>query len=532
VPNINDIHSSAYRSSASNREDVQSNVGYHDLAVSSDGKQESYSQTRRQQEEAESSRTIVQPKVYYVPAPVASTSSQRASEATNQQRISMAVRPGTTTVLRVPINVVHTPGIPSQQFNSRTSTGSAYQASGTETRPTYTVYYAPATYDRYASSGNQYDTSRTSTVQQPEKYRTPDLANYNSYNSQSRSQNEDESESYQTRVSPSTITDGGSSRYAMSGSSLNSRDQSRVVPSSYSSYNSQSRAENEDVQESETYQTRVNPTVVDDRSRYSSNSASNVQRDQSRVVKPFPVQSIESASLTSQRTAEEQQQRRYTPARPNYVQRGYTNEDSRSESSRSENSRTENTNIYAPVVPITSSQSRLSQSQQQQQSQFASRAGNTYSPYSPSFGTSSRLGSGITYSNSDNLNDYMSESERLARLQQQQVANSRQSSSSASHSSVAEANRRTLEMAQRLDSAAANFVGSTNLSNRNAEVDAENIGGVDAGGFQRVKSWQKQSKWESGKFLKYSLKFKCFKINLNIKLPLKKSSSSSELINP
>jgi hypothetical protein len=49
------------------------------------------------------------------------------------------------------------------------------------------------------------------------------------------------------------------------------------------------------------------------------------------------------------------------------------------------------------------------------------------------------------------------------------------------------------------------------LSNRNAEVDAENVGGVDAGGFQRVKSWQKQSKWESGKFLKYSLKFKCFK---------------------
>lgn len=448
VPDVNNIHSSAYRASASNNEDVQSNIGYHDLAVSNDGKIESYSQRRQQQEESESSRTITKPQIYYVPAPVTSTSSQRASEALNQQRISLAVRPGTTTVLRVPVNVIHTPSVPSsQQYAARSNTGSSYQASGVESRPT--VYYTPTTYDRYASSGNQYDSSRT-TVQQPERYRTSDLSNYNSFNSQSRSQNEDvqEAESYQTRVSPSTITDGGSSRYAMtSGSSLNA------------------------------------------------------QREQSRV-QPFPVQSIESASLTAQRTAEEQQQRRYTPARPTYVQR-QRNEESRAESLRSESSKIENANIYAPVVstPVVSSQSRYSQNQQQQQqSQYSSRAGNVYSPYSPVTGTSSRIGSGITYTNSDNLYDYMSESERLARLQQQQLASSRQSSSS--HSSVAEANRRTLDTASRLDAAAANFVGSSNLASRNSELDAESIGTADggAGGYQRTRSWQKQSKWESGEF--------------------------------
>lgn len=436
---LNDIRSSALRSAASNREDVQTNIGYHDLAVNNEGNYESYSR-QRQQEESETSRTVTKPQIYYIPAPITTSTSQRASEASNQQRVSMAVRPGTTTILRVPVNVIHTAGVPdrTQQYNSRSSTGSAYQASGTETRPTYTVYYAPSnTYsDRYASTaGNQQESSRVN--YQPEKYRTPDLSNYNSFNTQSRSQNDD-------------------------------------------------------LQESETYQTRLSPTIVDSASRYSSGNSANNQH--SRVIQPYPIQSIDSSSIASQRTAEEQQQRRYSPARPNYVHRTLSN----NEESQSESSRTESTNLYTPVV---SSQSRQSQ---QQQSQMASRVGGTFSPYVPPYGSSQRLGSGVTYSNSDNLLDYMSESERLARLQHQQVANSRQSSSSTSsqQASVLEANRRTLEAAQRLDSAAANFVSSSNLASRNSDMDAESLSGTGAGGYQRVKQWQKQSQWESGEFQK------------------------------
>lgn len=437
VPDINDnYYSSAYRSSGLNRDDTQSNIGYHDLSVTNDRNVESYSKRMQQEEESVSSRTISKPQVYFVPAPsVTSSNSQRASESLNQQRVSMAVRPGTTTVLRVPIAV--NPQT-SQQFASRTNAaGSSYQA---ETRPTstYTVYYVPSTsYDNRHASGSQYDASRTSVV--PEKYR--DFSNYNSFNSRSQNEDVQESESYQTRVNPTTITDGGASRYTM-------------------------------------------------------NSGLSNTQQASRVIKPLPAHSFESSSLTaSQRAEEEHQQRIYTPpvVRPSYVHRTSSN----NEESRSESSRTESTNIYAPVV--SSQQTNQRQSQGQQQSQYSSRTGNNYSPYSPSY-PSSRLGSGVAHSNSDNLFEYMSESERLARLQQQQLASS---SHQSSLSSASEANRRVLDQAQRLDSAAANFVGSSNLASRNSELDAESLSGNGTGGYQRVKSWQKQSKWESGELKKY-----------------------------
>jgi hypothetical protein len=90
----------------------------------------------------------------------------------------------------------------------------------------------------------------------------------------------------------------------------------------------------------------------------------------------------------------------------------------------------------------------------------------------------------------------MSESEKLAREQQRQIASSQ---SSSSQISASEANRRTVNTASTLDSAAANFVGSTNLQSRLNDFDnVESLGGT-TGGFKRVKSWQKQSKWASGK---------------------------------
>jgi hypothetical protein len=94
------------------------------------------------------------------------------------------------------------------------------------------------------------------------------------------------------------------------------------------------------------------------------------------------------------------------------------------------------------------------------------------------------------------LREYMSESENLARVQQQQIAGSSQSSNI---HSASEANRRTYNVANSLDSAAANFVGS-NLNSRNSEFDAgQNLGN---GGFTRVKQWEKQSKWASGELRK------------------------------
>jgi hypothetical protein len=89
----------------------------------------------------------------------------------------------------------------------------------------------------------------------------------------------------------------------------------------------------------------------------------------------------------------------------------------------------------------------------------------------------------------------MTEAERLAAAQQQQVV-----SSSSSDRFVAnnheEANKRTYDRAADLDSLAAKFVG-TNMGNRNS-IDLSNADLNNAGGFQNVRSWSRQSKWASG----------------------------------
>jgi hypothetical protein len=102
----------------------------------------------------------------------------------------------------------------------------------------------------------------------------------------------------------------------------------------------------------------------------------------------------------------------------------------------------------------------------------------------------------------------MTESERLAYEQQQQIANSRTSSSSlVSSLSADEANRRTISAAQNLDAMAANFVNSGSRNNNALDLNSLSMRlGDDAsgnGGFTRVKQWEKQSKWESGEQNKF-----------------------------
>lgn len=153
----------------------------------------------------------------------------------------------------------------------------------------------------------------------------------------------------------------------------------------------------------------------------------------------------------------------------------------------------------AYYVPNTNRQTQVQHQTGASQTQYQRQGGYNFSPSSSRISSdrlTQRFGSGITNYNTDDLQTYMSESERLARLQQQQIAGS---SSSAVHSN-SEANRRTIQTASNLDSTAANFVRGSNLANRNSEFD---LGNTDASnGYNRVRSWNKQSKWSSGIVIK------------------------------
>lgn len=525
---MSNIQSSAYRQAASSRqsqasrssyreeeeeeeEDLQRNIGagYHDLSVNNDRYVESQSQRRAQQSQRESETRITsggRPVTVYVPGGSTVTSSRSSSGSNSEsqltetrtqrpiavgQYVSMAVRPGTSTVLTIPVAAQDQ----SQQRVYSSSNRRDYQAgaesSRTRVQPGYQFNYYPSysSSDRTASStGSRSDsvTSRTSTYQQPERISSTNTR----YNEREVEEEEDEEETQQ-RISPANT--GGSRYTSTSGGSTN-------------------------------YQ-----------QGYTSSS---------RLVPVAPIHTVESTS--SQRTAaEEREQRRYSQARPAYSQRTSA---SRNENEQASSSSSQQTTVNRPVysasrtantegsqygssgttyytVPA-SSQSRINlQSQSQQgsssqsqyqagsgsQSQYVSGSGSrggyqSYPTYSRTTGSQSQRGSSAGAVNqrfnshtmstgSDNLLDYMSESERLAKAQQSQVIGTQASTSS----SAAEANRRTVNTASNLDAAAASFVSSSNLANRFNEFDnVENLGG--AGGFKRVKSWQKQSKWASGKY--------------------------------
>ena len=469
---LSSVSSSAYRASLAetDEDDLQRTL------VPSGTSSRIYSQTRGSSA-SESSRVGANAVPVYVSSGSsnlhrAASSSQSESDLSESRRpnptgqyVSISARPGTANVLAVPVRVIHTQGVPedNQKYYSRSSDYSTGSESNTRvlnpSSATYRVTYVPTrnyvSSDKISSSQADLESSRVSSVQQPEKF-----TSYNTFNvPESASQTRyraDESDLYseqnQVRVAPVSVSypsNGGSSRYASSGA-----------------------------------------------------SSSQQGHTQSRVVPAYPINTVDSAS-SSLRTAEEREQRRYVPAVPTYVSA------SRSSSSDQEESRNQQSastygntgTYYVPVV----SQSRA-------QTQYGSGAQTQYqrnfSPYVPvrtqstsasqlasSDKLSTRFGSGVALGQTDDLHTYMSESERLARLQQQQIAGS---SNNAAVTNL-EANRRTLNAASNLDSAAASFVRSSNLANRNSEFDSSNTDASGAGGFNRVRSWNKQSKWSSGK---------------------------------
>jgi hypothetical protein len=109
---------------------------------------------------------------------------------------------------------------------------------------------------------------------------------------------------------------------------------------------------------------------------------------------------------------------------------------------------------------------------------------------------SSRLGSSVLSTNTD-LNSYMSEAEKLARLQAKSISSGATSSTYGSTTNIDDINRRTLEQAEQLDTKSADFVNSESANRFSLDgLDLSNV--ATDGGYKRVKSWQKQSKWASG----------------------------------
>lgn len=418
------------------------------------------------------------------------------------QYVSISARPGSSNVLAVPVRVINTQGVPddTQKYHSRTSEYSSGSDTSSQTRSqnptstTYRVVYNPSrnyvSSDKIASTSDSENSRTYGSVQQPEK-----LTSYNSYSpdvsssSQSRFHSEDSaSNSEQVRVAPVTVSypiNGGSSRFATGTSSVQQG-------------NTHSRA----------------PV--------------------------FPINTIESSS--SSRTAEERDQRRYTPASPTYISSSRNSELEESRNQASSSSRpsyvgvgrtasgsdqqsssqygSRGSTYFLPAGSRTQTQTQQqsgSNTQYQQQSgsntqpqqsgsglstQNQRQGVYNYSPYTPSRTSGShatdRSSSRFDSSRTDDLSSFMTEAERKARLQQQQISGS----SSNSANSNSEANRRTIQTASNLDSAAANFVRTSNLANRNSEIDSANIdgagAGAGAGGYSRVRSWNKQSKWSSG----------------------------------
>lgn len=489
---LSHISSSAYRSSASQREeselqknigsginddglrsysqqrygetdddDVQKNVGSG--YVSGGGSQRSYSQG------SESSRTMSQViPTYTSGSSHRSAASQTESELNESRRpvfsgqhIRISARPGTSNVIAVPVRVSQTTGVQSTDDQGHVQSRTSEYSSGSESgstrvqhpvSTTYRVVYNPSrnyvTSDKIASGSDSESTRTVNSIPTSDK-----LTNYNSFNSGSQSRfNAEEEGDSQVRVTPGRVSypsNGGSSRVASTGTSGSNYYQQRVAVA--------------------------------------------------------PITASESSS-TSSRTAEEREERRYTPSVPTYI----TN--SRVASANQDESRTQGGSVAGTYVIPVGSQTRYQTNQQTgsgSQSQYQSGA--SFSPYVPSHSytgassadrLSSRFGTGVSGVQTGDLQTFMSESERLARLQQQQIAGS----SSGGSLSTYDANRRTVQNAANLDSAAANFVRTSNLASRTSDFDTASVdggaarvgAGAGAGGFHNVRSWNKQSKWSSG----------------------------------
>lgn len=488
------VSSSAYRSSASERDesDLQRTVGHgYQPPVGHGG---SASRIYAQNRDGSTLETIRPATVPVYIGGGSQTSSHRSTSSQSETEINESRKPGPyvsvsarpASVIAIPVRVIHTQGVPEehQKYYVRTSEQSlgAESSDSRNQYPTSTTYrltYTPSrnfvSSDKISSSN--LENSRVSgSVQKPEK-----LTNYNTFgaldsvsqSSQSRFRAEESDsrvEQTQSRVVPATVSypyNGGSSRFASSGSSSLQKGQ---------------------------VQARVDPEFSVN--TLDSSMRTSEERDQRRFSASNPT--LGTASRTSELDSRNQIS---TANRPTYVVSGRT---SGSEQQQSSSNQGSSGSIY--YVPI-SSNSRL-QSGSGSQSQYQQRQGTHFSPYLPNrhlltnsqFGAPDRLSqrfgtNAVNIGSNDDLQTFMSESERLARLQKHQISGS--SSNVAVTNS--EANRRTFETAANLDSTAANFVRSSNLANRNSEFDTASADGAEVGGYNRVRSWNTQSKWSSGK---------------------------------
>ncbi|XP_070509318.1 serine-rich adhesin for platelets-like isoform X2 [Chironomus tepperi] len=544
---LSNIQSSAYRaSSRSSRreeeeeeqeEDLQTNIGagYHDLSVSNDNR---YTETQRrllqqQQLQRESESRVTGSgrtgQVYYAPGGSTSTSYRSSaqnseaqySESRTQkpvpvgQYVSMTVRPGTSTVLTIPV------AAPDQtQQRVYASNRQGYQAvtesSRTRVQPGYQINYYPSyASDRTASSSGSRVESVTQRVvaYQPQKVTTPAYAS-SRYNEEEI--DEDEEEDTQQRIQPANVnlrqssaSTGGSTNYQQSYTG-------RVVPAVpiHTVESTSSQRTNED--QRRYYQARpvYNQRVTSNRNENEQASGSNIQY--TTVNRPVVTSSriagtqdgsqygssgvtYYTAPVTTQSRIQMQAQNQQGLAQSQYLA-GTAAQTQYTAGSAAQNQ-------YAAGSTLQNQYSAGSAAQNQYAAGTGSRtSGYGYQAYPQSRYSGSQRGSAGSVNqrfstqainaNSEDLLQYMSESEKLAREQQRQIAGSQ---SSASQLTASEANRRTVNTASTLDSAAANFVGSTNLQSRLSDFDnVESLGGAGGTGFKRVKSWQKQSKWASG----------------------------------
>lgn len=88
----------------------------------------------------------------------------------------------------------------------------------------------------------------------------------------------------------------------------------------------------------------------------------------------------------------------------------------------------------------------------------------------------------------------MSETQRLANLQRSQIS----SGTSNRYDSAADVNSRVYKTAADLDSVSANFVGSRNNGFDELAAADRNVAAGSNGGYQKFKSWNRQSQWSSG----------------------------------
>jgi len=547
---LSNVQSAAYRSSSRSsrrqeeeeeeEEDLQTNVGagYHDLSVSNDRYTESQRRLQQQQRESESrvtggGRTS---QVYYAPGGSTSSSSHRSSAQNSEaqysesrtirpvpvgQYVSMAVRPGTATVLTIPVS-------PQEQGQQRVyaSNRQGYQAvtESSRTASNRINYYPSYSSDRSSTSSGSRVESATQRVvaYQADKLTTPaySRSRYNVEESE-----EDEEEDTQQRVQQANInsrqssTSGGSTNYQQSytgrvvpavpvhtvestSSQRTNEDQRRYSYQARPVYNQRvtsNRNENEQASGSSSQYTSVNRPVVTssrisgtDGSQYGSSGVTYYTAPAASQTRIQMQAQNQQASGQSQYTAGSAAQTQYTAgsAAQNQYTAGSAAQNQYTAGSAAQNQYASGSTAQNQYAAGTGSRTSGYGYQAYPQSRFSGAQRGSASS------ANQRYNAQAVNANSDDLLTYMSESEKLAREQQRQIASSRSSSSQVS---AAEANRRTVNTASTLDSAAANFVGSTNLQSRLNDFDnVESLGGT--GGFKRVKSWQKQSKWASGKW--------------------------------